>query len=205
MKLFQLGNWPILFILLGMIVCAVIDGWKRIVPNWLTYPLIFSGWAFAICNYYGLQLGASANGDLLTSFLATLAACLGLLPVVLFEAMGEGDLKMLMGFGAWIGAFYGWGGELPDGQIYPSWMWVLWWSYADGVLLGGVMGIIIIIVRKRYKQYMENTRAIIQDVAEGSLSKMEERGRELRRLGPKLPYGVPLCIGMVIYLLYLYR
>ena len=44
MALFTLANWPLLFVCAAMVVAAVIDGWKFKVPNWLTLPLIVSGW-----------------------------------------------------------------------------------------------------------------------------------------------------------------
>src|SRR5207248_8177277 len=37
-------NWPLVVVSLGMIACAVIDWWKFKVPNYLTFPLILSGW-----------------------------------------------------------------------------------------------------------------------------------------------------------------
>ena len=49
-----LTNWPLWFICLAMIVAAVIDGWKLKVPNWLTFPLVLSGWALGLCHNCGL-------------------------------------------------------------------------------------------------------------------------------------------------------
>ena len=48
MRLLQLENWPILCICAGMIAAAVIDWWKFKVPNRLTFPLIFAGWALGL-------------------------------------------------------------------------------------------------------------------------------------------------------------
>ena len=53
MALFSLDNWPLLFISAATIVAAVIDGWKLKVPNWLTFPLIFSGWILGLCHSCG--------------------------------------------------------------------------------------------------------------------------------------------------------
>ena len=49
-------NWHIWFLSTAMIVAAVIDGVKLKVPNWLTYPLIVSGWVFSSVSY-------AINGD----------------------------------------------------------------------------------------------------------------------------------------------
>ena len=62
---FSPGNWPVLFLCAALILAAVIDFWKLKVPNWLTFPLIFTGWGFALIN--GWTTGESFN-DGLTSF-----------------------------------------------------------------------------------------------------------------------------------------
>ena len=50
MALLNLANWPLLVICAAMIVAAVIDGWKLKVPNWLTFPLVLSGWLLGLCT-----------------------------------------------------------------------------------------------------------------------------------------------------------
>ena len=47
---FILSHWPLTFICAAMIVAAVIDGWKLKVPNWLTFPLILSGWGLGVLH-----------------------------------------------------------------------------------------------------------------------------------------------------------
>ena len=42
-----------------MIVAAVIDGWKLKVPNWLTFPLVLSGWALGLLHTFGLLTTAT--------------------------------------------------------------------------------------------------------------------------------------------------
>ena len=54
MKLYTLEYWPVHVICAGMIAAAVIDWWKFKVPNKLTFPLIFSGWALGLANNFGL-------------------------------------------------------------------------------------------------------------------------------------------------------
>ena len=54
MSLFTLANWPLLFVCLAMVVAAVIDGWKLKVPNWLTFPLIISGWLVGLLENFGV-------------------------------------------------------------------------------------------------------------------------------------------------------
>ena len=97
-------NWPVVVICIGMLAAAIIDWWKFKVPNKLTFPLIFSGW----CSAWPTT-SASARATA-ASARPSSAPCLGcalLIPVYAIGGMGAGDVKMTMGFGSWIGAFYG--------------------------------------------------------------------------------------------------
>src|SRR5438105_7491385 len=106
MALFTLANWPLLFISAAMIVCAVIDAWKLKVPNWLTFPLVLSGWGLGLIHDLGLLTGTGVGG-IGASLAAMALGSAPLLLLYLIGGMGAGDVKMQMGFGAWVGAFYG--------------------------------------------------------------------------------------------------
>src|SRR3954454_20599609 len=121
MALFSLANWPILFVSCAMVLAAVIDGWKLKVPNWLTFPLIFSGWLLGLCHSFG-WLPGSGIGGFGASFAGTALGFALLLPIYSIGGMGEGDVKMQMGFGAWMGAFFG----LADGLS------VIFWAFCWG-------------------------------------------------------------------------
>src|ERR1700757_387797 len=101
-----LSHWPLWFVCLAMIVAAVIDGWKLKVPNWLTFPLVFSGWALGLCHSFGL-LEATGAGGIGASLATTALGFVLLFPVYAIGGMGAGDVKMQMGFGAWVGALFG--------------------------------------------------------------------------------------------------
>lgn len=203
-KLFALGNWPLFVVIVGMILAAIIDGWKRKVPNWLTFTLVLTGWVLGLVHTLGFRPdGVNAeNGDPLTgvggiggSIGCTFVGFALLFPMLLIKAMGEGDVKMQMGFGSWIGAFFGWN---------PGWLIVVL-AFCAGAIIGGVIGLGMVIYNRTYRQNLRNMQLIMTDVAvTGSLSAMANRGQQLRDRGPKLPYGVPLCIGFVGYLFYVY-
>src|SRR5690242_9280673 len=106
MAFFTLSYWPLWFVIAAMVVAAVIDGWKLKVPNWLTFPLILSGWVFGLLNDCGLGLSAGTGG-ILGALTGTVLGFALLLPVYAIGGMGAGDVKMQMGFGSWVGAFYG--------------------------------------------------------------------------------------------------
>ena len=59
---FILSHWPLTFICAAMIVAAVIDGWKLKVPNWLTFPLILSGWGLGALHNCGLLESTGVGG-----------------------------------------------------------------------------------------------------------------------------------------------
>ena len=194
MSIFSLEHWPLLFVSAAMIVAAVIDGWKLKVPNWLTYPLVLGGWAFALCHNFG-WLEGSGVGGIGASVLGTLFGFLLLLPVYAIGGMGAGDVKMQMGFGAWVGAYFG----VADG------LRVIWWAFAAAVIIGGVIALGMMILRRHYRQNLANTREILGDLI-GAPSVGDVAGRAAARK-PRmhlLPYGIPLCLGFVGYLIYLH-
>src|SRR3954452_24658991 len=102
--LLSLDNWPVVVICVGMLAAAIIDWWKFKVPNKLTFPIILSGWLLGLANNFGLEAGAGRLGSALAGTFLGMAL---LLPIYALGGMGAGDVKMTMGFGSWIGAFYG--------------------------------------------------------------------------------------------------
>ena len=78
-------------------MAAVIDGLKLKVPNWLTFPMIISGWI------YSATLSPWAGWDgLLYSLWGTAVGMALLLPAYAIGGMGAGDVKLLAGVGAWV-------------------------------------------------------------------------------------------------------
>jgi len=200
MELFSLANWPILVICTGMIAAAVIDWWKFKVPNKLTFPLIVSGWLFGLLNSFGLDAGYGGIG---ASFTGTLVACGLLLPVYAIGGMGAGDVKMTMGFGAWIGAFYGFGDAAAAPPV-PDGMWVIFWAFCAGTIAGGVIAMGMIVLRGQYRNNAQHVREIVGDLFTSSgIGDVAEKANRRRSRWHRLPYGVPLCIGFVGYLIYL--
>src|SRR5579864_5003005 len=118
---FILNHWPLWFICLAMVAAAVIDGWKLKVPNWLTFPLVLSGWGLGLLHNFGL-LEATGAGGIGASFAGAALGFALLFPVYAIGGMGAGDVKMQMGFGAWIGAFFGFNGIAGS----PGVMSIMW-------------------------------------------------------------------------------
>ena len=196
MALFTLTNWPLLFISAAMIVCAVIDAWKLKVPNWLTFPLVLSGWGLGLIHNLGLLTGPDPEnvGGIGASLAGTALGFALLLPVYAIGGMGAGDVKMQMGFGAWVGAFYG----MPQGLT------VVFYAFCAAAISGGVLALVMILIRRQFTRNLENTREIVADLLNApGLDAINQKAQKRKSRLHLLPYGVPLCLGFVGYLLFL--
>src|SRR5216110_2252160 len=195
MALFTLANWPLLFVCGAMVVAAVIDGWKLKVPNWLTFPLILSGWVLGLAQNVGLLSFAPYDGGIGAALAGTALGFALLLPVYAIGGMGAGDVKLQMGFGSWIGAFFG---------MSPG-LWTIVMAFCIAVIIGGVIALAMIALRGQYRRNLANTREIVGDLFTAS-SVGDVAGKAAKRK-PRLhllPYGIPLCLGFVGYLIYVH-
>src|SRR5579859_3583669 len=156
---FILDNWPLAFVCFAMIIAAVIDGWKLKVPNWLTFPLVLSGWALGLCHDFGWFDG-TGSGGIGASLAGTGLGFALLFPVYSIGGMGAGDVKMQMGFGAWIGAFYG----LSSTETHPGAMWIVFWAFCLAAVIGGVLALIMIAIRGQVRRNLANTKEILGDL-----------------------------------------
>ncbi len=188
---FILNHWPLWFISLAMALAAVIDGWKLKVPNWLTFPLVVSGWALGLMHMFGLFTSATGSGDVWASLAGTALGFILLFPVYAVGGMGAGDVKMQMGFGAWVGAFYG----------FASGLWIVFCAFCLAVVIGGVIAAGMILVRGRFRENLANARAIVTDLFKGPGAAAEKAAQRKPRMH-LLPYGIPLCLGFLSFLLY---
>jgi prepilin peptidase CpaA len=195
MELFSPGNWPLVVLCVAMVASAIIDWWKFKVPNWLTFPLILSGWLLGLLHNFEL-LSGTGTGGIGASLAGTFFACALLIPVYAIGGMGAGDVKMTMGFGSWTGAFFGFEGDA---------LWIIFWAFCVGVIAGGFIALGMIMVRGQYRQNLVHTRDIIGDLFNSaSVAEVANKAARRRSRWHRLPYGIPLCIGFVGYLLYLH-
>jgi len=193
-----------------LIVEAYIDLTRLKVPNRLTLPTILAGWLYA--TIAGAVNGADVtvylpflNVDLfhlsgaLGGALDGLWSSLGLTfywPTwVLFvmwriNGMGAGDVKMHMGFGAWMAAIYGW----ETGSALVT------WGFIVGVLVGGGISMVLMWLRGDFAQNRKNMAGIVGDLfTSKSVDEVADRAKARRPGMQIIPYGVPLCIGYIAY------
>jgi prepilin peptidase CpaA len=187
---------PMVVVCVGMVLAAVIDGWAFKVPNWLTLSLVLSGWALGALHSLGVAVDAGAGG-LGAALLCTAIGFALLFPLLAIVGMGQGDVKMLMGFGSWVGAYFG-------GQ--DSFL-ILIWAFCLGAIVGGVCGLVMMVMRRKFKKNLSNFREIAVDLkvmATLGPSAAAARSSARRPGWDRLPYGIPLCVGFLGYLAYRY-
>jgi prepilin peptidase CpaA len=197
---FILSNWPLTFVCMAMIAAAVIDGWKLKVPNALTFPLILSGWLLGTLHSFGM-LESTGSGGIGASLAATALGFGLLFPLYAIGGMGAGDVKMQMGFGAWVGSFYGM--RAVDG-VHPGAGWILVYAFCLAAVIGGVLAIGMMVLRGQWKTNLNNTRSILGDLLGAGVSKAADRAAQRKSRMHLLPYGIPLCLGFITYLIYLH-
>lgn len=191
---------PLVVICFGMVLAAFIDGWALKVPNWVTLPLVLSGWALGLLHDMNVNIDGGVGG-FSTAFLGTLLGFALLFPMLAIRGVGEGDVKMQMGFGSWAGAFFGING--PTGLHALG---VVFWAFCFGAVVGGFFGMIMILLRRQFKQNAGTLGEIMMDLqlfATGNPLQAAKRAENRRDRWVKLPYGIPLCVGFILYLWYM--
>ena len=199
---------PVVLLCGGMILAAVIDGIKFKVPNWLTLSMILAGWGLGALNSLGITIGPGpiepvlrdtfpASGGLSAAMLGSLVAFGLLFPVCALGAMGQGDVKMQTGFGAWVGALYG----SHEG------LWTVVYAICAGYIVGGILGLLMMMLRGQLHRNLSNFKEIWTDfrlLLTVGPKAAAQRAQQRRPTWHRLPYGIPLCIGFVGYLVYLH-
>jgi prepilin peptidase CpaA len=201
-----LNAGPLVVVCFGMILAAFIDGWALKVPNWVTLPLILSGWLLGLMHDCGLSPDGGTGGILL-SIAGTAIGFVLLFPMLAIRGVGEGDVKMQMGFAAWVAAYFGSGAttEAAGLAFRLHGLGVVFWAFIFGALVGGAFGLIMILMRRNWGANASMFKEIGGDlkmIATGQGGAAVQRAEERRKVWVKLPYGIPLCVGFLLYLGY---
>jgi prepilin peptidase CpaA len=155
-------------------VAAVIDGWALKVPNWLTYPLILSGWVYSTWAFGWEGLGWSMVGTLIGLAL--------LLPAYAVGGMGAGDVKLLAGVGAWIHMSH---------TLY---------AFGISAVVGALLAILMVLYRRSWKHHFAQFRVILSELLTiRDPQKLSEIAAERKPSMLLLPYGIPIAIGTIAY------
>jgi prepilin peptidase CpaA len=169
-----LAHWPFWLVAVTLVVAAVIDGWQLRVPNWLTFPMILSGWVFGIAT--------AGWGGLQDSLLGTLVGLALLLPAYAIGGMGAGDVKLLAGVGAWVGAA------------------TTFYAFCVSAVIGGVIALAMVLLRHSWKQHQQQFLKIIGEVVTiGNPTELAAIAGQRKSSMLLLPYGIPIAIGTIAY------
>jgi prepilin peptidase CpaA len=168
--------WGLVSVIL--VVAAVIDGRELRVPNWITFPLVISGW-LASGIFFGFEgVAASLWGT---------AVGLGvLLPAYAIGGMGAGDVKLMAGVGAWVGA----------SQTF--------WAFIVSAIIGAIIAVAMVAVSRKWQHHKKQFFGILTEIMViRSPSKLSEIAAQRKPTMMLLPYGIPIAIGTIGYFAYL--
>lgn len=173
------ANWLVLLVswlVTGiLVVAAVIDGWKLKVPNWITFPMIIGGWIASGAMFGWAGLGWSLFG--------TVVGLALLMPAYAVGGMGAGDVKLLAGVGAWVGATH------------------TFWAFLVSALVGGVIAVGMVLYRRKWRHHQAQFRAILTEfLVIRDPNQLSAIAAERKSTMMLLPYGIPIAIGTIGYL-----
>ena len=170
-------HWPIWFVTITLVVAAVIDGLQLKVPNWLTFPMIISGWVYsATLSGYPWWEG------LMYSLLGTVIGLALLLPAYAIGGMGAGYVKLMAGIGAWV------------------WCTVTLYAFALSAVIGGVIAVGMVFYRKAWDKHQNQFWMICNEIMTvKDPEKLSTIAAERKPTMMLLPYGIPIAIGTIAY------
>ncbi|MEM8864228.1 MAG: A24 family peptidase [Planctomycetota bacterium] len=172
-------NWHIWFVTITLIVAAVIDGLQLKVPNWITFPMIISGWV------YSAALSPDVDSwwlGLTYSLLGTAVGLLLLLPAYSIGGMGAGDVKLMAGIGAWV------------------WSVTTLYSFAVSAVVGGLIAVAMVLARRDWNHHHGQFWMIWNEILTvKNPDALAEIATERKPRMMLLPYGIPIAIGTIAY------
>ena len=181
----MLGNgivehWQYWLVSVVLVVAAVIDGIQLKVPNWLTFPMIISGWVFSAVSY-------GFNGELwyvglAWSLAGTVVGLALLLPAYSIGGMGAGDVKLMAGIGAWVHC------------------WITFYAFCLTTVFGAIIAIIQVVVAGKAKKHTNQFFYILNEIMTvKNPETLATIAAERKSRMMLLPYGIPIAIGTIVY------
>jgi prepilin peptidase CpaA len=170
-------NWHVWLVSVTLVVAAVIDGRQLKVPNWITFPMIISGWIYStvFSPYAGWE-------GLAYSLIGTVVGLALLLPPYAIGGMGAGDVKLLAGVGAWV------------------WGTVTLYAFAVSAIIGGVLAVVMVLVSHGWKEHQGQFWTICNEIlAVKNPERLSAIAAERKSRMMLLPYGIPIAIGTIAY------
>lgn len=169
-----IANWHIWTVSIVLVAAAVIDGWKLKVPNWITFPMILTGWVYSFASGGWPGLG--------WSLLATFFGLALLYGIYMVGGMGAGDVKLLAGIGAWVHAEHTWN------------------IFAATAIVGGIMALCMVAYTGAWRKHYAQFRMLISEFVEvRDPEALFQRAAERKPRMFLLPYGIPMTVAALGY------
>lgn len=164
---------PISIIVIALVLLALYWDlrWRKI-PNCLTLPAIALGF---ILNF----VGNSWNGLLFTFFGLLVGMGIFILPFIL-GGMGGGDVKLMGAVGALLGSY-----AVVNVFFYTA-------------FVGGAIAIVVAIANKKLLDTLKKILLFLKCVF---LFRAPETGTAVFKKSTKIPYGLAIGAGTIIYLM----
>lgn len=178
------ANWPVWFVTITLIVAAVIDGFELKVPNWITFPMIISGWIYSMA-FANSHFGITWYEGLGWSLAGTAVGLLTLLPLYSIGGMGAGDVKLMAGIGAWVHVTH------------------TLWAFAATGIIGAVLALLMVVYRRAWGKHQGQFWMILNEIM--TIKDPEKLAAIAADRKPSmylLPYGIPIAMGTIAYFAY---
>lgn len=171
------SHWDVALVSAVLIFAAYIDGKQLKVPNWITFPMVLTGLVYQTIAYGWTGCQASLLG------IACGLACL--LPLYSIGGMGAGDVKLMAGIGAWLGVA------------------TTWNSFLVTVVVGALMAVVMVMWSGRIRHHVTQFFHIAFEIFTiRDPKKLFAIAKERKSTMFLLPYGIPICIGSIMYFAY---
>lgn len=164
-----------LVLILTAIAAAYYDLRVRRIPNWL--------------NLCGVVLGLGLN-TYFESLHGTWTATSGLLlalciytPLYVLKGMGAGDVKLMAAIGAISGP--------------ANWLFI----FIATALLGGVISLTLVVLKKRAGQTVSNISVIVTQLAQGQSPARRDGLSIYDERSLKMPHGAVIAAGVCLFLM----
>lgn len=168
------SHWPIWLVSIVLVVAAVIDGWMLKVPNWITFPMIVSGWVYSFSAAGMSGLGWSLLGSFVGLMLLFILYSIG--------GMGAGDVKLLAGIGAW---------------VYVEHTFNI---FAATTIVGAIMAILMVAWTGNWSKHSRQFKQIACDIFRIRNSEvLYQQAAERKSRMLLLPYGIPMTLAALGY------
>lgn len=170
-------------ILLALLLVAA---WRDFCHYRIPNKLVFPGAALGILLHALLPQDMGGLG-LLTSLAGLSVGLAVLLPLYLLRAMGAGDIKLMAMTGAFVG---------PTSILIIT-VYVL--------LAGGILALGVILLRGKLLRLVDNLKIMLLMLVAGSSTANLPTTETLHKSAVRLPYGVAIAAGTLLYLVTEYR